>query len=87
MEPLPPARPGTALRVLATTDLAGTLIPSRSSYGEGGSCAGVVELLEHLGTSEARRALEALAAGAPGALLTREAKASLGRLAERAAVP
>jgi 2',3'-cyclic-nucleotide 2'-phosphodiesterase (5'-nucleotidase family) len=46
MEPLPPARPGTALRVLATTDLAGTLIPVRTSYGEGGSCAGVVELLE-----------------------------------------
>jgi 2',3'-cyclic-nucleotide 2'-phosphodiesterase (5'-nucleotidase family) len=46
MEPLPPARPGTALRVLATTDLAGTLVPSRTSYGEGGSCAGVVELLE-----------------------------------------
>src|SRR5215204_2443468 len=46
MEPLPPARPGTALRVLATTDLAGTLVPIRTSYGEGGTCAGVVELLE-----------------------------------------
>jgi 2',3'-cyclic-nucleotide 2'-phosphodiesterase (5'-nucleotidase family) len=44
--PLPPARPGTALRVLATTDLAGTLVPIRTSYGEGGTCAGVVELLE-----------------------------------------
>jgi 2',3'-cyclic-nucleotide 2'-phosphodiesterase (5'-nucleotidase family) len=46
MEPLPPARPGTALRVLATTDLAGTLIPPSTSYGQGGTCAGVVELLE-----------------------------------------
>ena len=46
MEPLPPARPGTALRVLATTDLAGTLVPFRTSYGRGGSCAGVAGLLE-----------------------------------------
>src|SRR5918999_3461204 len=46
MEPLPPARPGTALRVLATTDLAGTLIPPSTSYGQGGTCAGVAELLE-----------------------------------------
>jgi 2',3'-cyclic-nucleotide 2'-phosphodiesterase (5'-nucleotidase family) len=42
---LPDALPGTALRVLATTDLAGVLVPFRTSYGEGGSCAGVVELL------------------------------------------
>jgi 2',3'-cyclic-nucleotide 2'-phosphodiesterase (5'-nucleotidase family) len=46
MEPLSPARPGTALRVLATTDLAGTLIPPSTSYGQGGTCAGVAELLE-----------------------------------------
>ena len=43
---LPSARPGTALRVLATTDLAAELIPRRVSWGEGGTCAGVVELLE-----------------------------------------
>jgi 2',3'-cyclic-nucleotide 2'-phosphodiesterase (5'-nucleotidase family) len=43
---LPPARAGTALRVLATTDLAGTLVPLKASYGQGGTCAGVVELLE-----------------------------------------
>jgi 2',3'-cyclic-nucleotide 2'-phosphodiesterase (5'-nucleotidase family) len=46
MDPLPAALPGTALRVLATTDLAAVLVPFRTSYGEGGSCAGVVELLE-----------------------------------------
>jgi hypothetical protein len=46
METLPPAQPGTALRVLATTDLAGTLIPMRTSYGQGGTCAGVAGLLE-----------------------------------------
>jgi 2',3'-cyclic-nucleotide 2'-phosphodiesterase (5'-nucleotidase family) len=34
------------VRVLATTDLAGVLVPFRTSYGDGGSCAGVVELLE-----------------------------------------
>jgi hypothetical protein len=46
MDPLPVALPGTALRVLATTDLAAVLVPFRTSYGEGGSCAGVVELVE-----------------------------------------
>ena len=46
MDPLPSARPGTALRVLATTDLAAELLPRRVSWGEGGTCAGVVELLE-----------------------------------------
>jgi WD40 repeat protein len=42
--------------------------------------------LEQVGTSEAREVLEALAKGAPGARLTREAMASLERLATRAAV-
>jgi 2',3'-cyclic-nucleotide 2'-phosphodiesterase (5'-nucleotidase family) len=46
MEPLPSARPGTAVRILATTDLAAELIPRRVSWGEGGTCGGVVELLE-----------------------------------------
>lgn len=40
----------------------------------------VVELLEQLGTSDARAFLKKLAAGAPEAWLTREAKASLQRL-------
>jgi hypothetical protein len=39
-----------------------------------------VEVLNHLGTPEARRLLEAVAAGAPNARLTRDAKASLKRL-------
>jgi hypothetical protein len=39
-----------------------------------------VEVLEHLGTPEARRALEALARGAPEAWLTREAQGAIGRL-------
>ena len=46
MDQLPAVLPGTAVRVLATTDLAGVLVPIRTSYGEGGSCAGVVGLLE-----------------------------------------
>jgi WD40 repeat protein len=40
-----------------------------------------VEVLELIGTAEARRLLETLASGAPEARLTREAKASLARLA------
>jgi hypothetical protein len=39
-----------------------------------------VEVLEWIGTPEARKVLEALATGAPAARLTREARASLGRL-------
>jgi hypothetical protein len=46
MDPLPAASPGTALRVFATTDLAAELIPRRVSWGESGTCAGVIELLE-----------------------------------------
>jgi 2',3'-cyclic-nucleotide 2'-phosphodiesterase (5'-nucleotidase family) len=45
MDPLPAALPGTVARILATTDLAAVLVPFLTSYGEGGSCAGVVELL------------------------------------------
>jgi hypothetical protein len=42
-----------------------------------------VEVLEHIGTPQARGVLRALAQGAPGARLTREAAASLGRLDRR----
>jgi hypothetical protein len=44
-----------------------------------------VEVLEQIGTSRARRVLQALAQGAPEALLTLEAKASLQRLAKQGA--
>jgi RNA polymerase sigma factor (sigma-70 family) len=44
-----------------------------------------VEVLEHLATPEARQVLETLAIGADGALLTREARAALGRLARHKA--
>jgi WD40 repeat protein len=43
-----------------------------------------VEVLERIGTPEARRLLEALASGDPDSRLTQEAKASLERLARRA---
>jgi hypothetical protein len=43
-----------------------------------------VEVLERIGTPEARRVLEALAKGEPDARLTREAKAALGRLSPSA---
>jgi hypothetical protein len=46
-----------------------------------------VELLEHIGTPEAQQLLEKAAAGLDEARLTREAKASLDRLAKRPAAP
>jgi hypothetical protein len=42
-----------------------------------------VEVLEHIGTPEARQLLEPLGQGAPAARLTQEAKASLERLKKR----
>jgi len=47
----------------------------------------VVEVLEHAGTVGARRLLTALAGGVPEAGQTREAKASLERLAQRPTLP
>ena len=44
-----------------------------------------VEVLEHIGTAEARQVLETLTTGAPEALVTVEAKAALARLERRAA--
>jgi hypothetical protein len=44
-----------------------------------------LEVLEEVGTAEARRVLERLSKGAPGALPTREAQAALARLAGRSA--
>jgi hypothetical protein len=46
---LPPALPGTGLRILATSDLGAAVVPMRASYGETGTCAGIVSLLEHEG--------------------------------------
>ncbi len=46
-----------------------------------------LEVLEQINTAEARRLLEELAKGAPGALLTREAQAALERLARRPLTP
>jgi hypothetical protein len=43
-----------------------------------------LQVVESVGTPEARELLESLARGAPYARLTREAKASLSRLAKRA---
>jgi hypothetical protein len=42
-----------------------------------------IQILEQIGTPDARQILETLSGGAPGALLTRDAKASLARLDRR----
>jgi hypothetical protein len=46
-----------------------------------------IEVLEHIGSAEARGVLENLAGGAPEARVTQEAKASLGRLTKRNVKP
>jgi hypothetical protein len=43
---LPPPRPGTALRILATSDLGASAVPMPTSHGLAGTCAGVAALLE-----------------------------------------
>ena len=45
-----------------------------------------VEALETMGTAEAQRLLDKLAAGPPEMRLTQEARASMGRLTKRASV-
>src|SRR4051812_1658147 len=46
MTPLPPTQPGTALRILATTDLGTALVPMPATYGQTGTVAGVAALRE-----------------------------------------
>ena len=62
--------------LLARVDSAG---PSAETVRE----VRAVEALESIGTANARRLLDALAAGPLGMRLTQEAKASVGRLAKR----
>jgi hypothetical protein len=46
-----------------------------------------IEVLEHIGTPEARQVLDTLARGAAVARVTQEAKASLKRLAQQTGRP
>jgi hypothetical protein len=55
--------------------------------GEAVRTVRAVEVLERIGTADARRLLESLAGGPQGARLTREAKAALDHLARRPAAP
>ena len=56
------------------------MLHERALTGERLRAVRALEVLEHIGTPEVRQILEPLAQGAPGALLTREAAASLKRL-------
>ena len=82
MAALPAARPGTRLRVLATTDLGASLVPIRTSYGLGGTCAGVVELLVRERERQPTVWLDAgdLVVGPTGMLLGERAWADIARL-------
>jgi hypothetical protein len=62
-------------------------LESLGTSGEPLRQARAVEVLEHIGTVEAQRLLAKLADGAPGAWLTREAKASLHRVTKRVPAP
>jgi RNA polymerase sigma factor (sigma-70 family) len=75
------ARPGLSLELTRRLDrlLRRLAVPS----GEGLRALRGVEVLERIGTPEARRVLEALAKGAPEARLTREAQSALRRLEGR----
>jgi hypothetical protein len=59
-------------------------LESTSSTGEPLRASRGIETLERIGTPEARELLARLGRGAPGAGLTREAKAALDRLERRA---
>jgi hypothetical protein len=55
-----------------------------SGSSEGLRILRAVMVLEYIGTPEAQKVLQAWSRGAEGALLTREAKASLARLHKQA---
>jgi RNA polymerase sigma factor (sigma-70 family) len=59
----------------------------RTPSGDALRMVRALEVLEHIGTPEARRLLEMIAGGTPEARQTREAKASVERLAERSSAP
>jgi hypothetical protein len=75
------ARPGTSLELRKR--LQGLIDRLAVPAGESLRELRALEVLERLGTPEARQVLEALAKGAPEARLTREAQAALRRLAAR----
>jgi hypothetical protein len=46
MDYLPSSEPGTALRILATSDLGAAFAPMPTSFGQSGTCAGIARLLD-----------------------------------------
>jgi WD40 repeat protein len=64
-------------------ELLSKLKPGQELAGQDLRAVRGVELLERMGTPEARQVLEGLAKGPPGARLTREAQSAVDRLAKR----
>nr|WP_161556630.1 metallophosphoesterase [Micromonospora acroterricola] len=82
MNALPTARPGTAVRILATTDLGAAFVPLRTSFGTAGTCAGLADLLEREREAQATIWLDAgdLAVGPVQPLLGRRPWQELAHL-------
>jgi 2',3'-cyclic-nucleotide 2'-phosphodiesterase (5'-nucleotidase family) len=85
---LPPALPGTSVRILATTDLGAAFTPVPASFGTAGTCAGVAALLHAERGRQPTVWLDAgdLAVGPTRLLLGRRPWAELAELPLAAAV-
>ena len=85
MDPLPPARPGTVLRILATNDMGAAYVAVPTSWGRSGTCAGVAELLERESAQQPTVWLDAgdLTVGAARALVGERRWDDIARLPRR----
>src|SRR3954454_13886854 len=60
----------TALRILASSDLGATVVPLPASFGEYGTCAGIVDMVERSGVPTVWLDVGDLVVGSPAHPLT-----------------